>query len=161
MYDARVIANELLKTAWQSDLDLTQLDVQKICYFLNGHHIVDHGLPMILTEFEAWKHGPVQRSLREAFKRFGDGPITEMAVAFDPIRRKPRELPSIESNSVKDTIERYLPRYLRIPAHELVGITHRRGTPWQITMVLAESTANIGMKIATETIAKNFEGLSA
>ena len=161
MYDARVIANELLKTAWQMDLDMTQLDVQKICYFLNGHHIVDHGAPMILTEFEAWTHGPVQRTLYDAFKRFGDGPITEMAVAFDPIRRKPRELPSIESNSVKDTIERYLPRYLCIPAHELVGITHRRGTPWQITMTLAETTVNIGMKIATETIAKNFEGLSA
>lgn len=161
MYDARVIANELLTMAWHSDRDFTQLDIQKLCYFMNGHHLVDHGYPMIDTEFEAWRHGPVQKSLYDSFKKFGDGPITELATAFDPIRRIARALPEISSNSVQDTIQKYLPLYLEIPAHELVGITHRRGTPWQITLENAETAANIGMRISTSTIAANFEGLSA
>jgi uncharacterized phage-associated protein len=161
MYDARVIANELLKMAWEVDHDMTQLDIQKICYFMNGHHLLDHGTPMISTEFEAWQHGPVQKALYDSFKRFGDGPITELATAFDPIRRKARTLPEITSNSIRATIEKYLPRYLGIPAHELVGITHRRGAPWQITIENAKAAANIGMIITTSTIAAHFEGLQA
>lgn len=161
MYDARVIANELLKMAWHMDRDLTQLDIQKISYFMNGHHLIDHGEPLISTEFEAWKHGPVQQSLYDSFKRFGSGPITELATAFDPIRRRPKPLPEITSNSARDTLERYFERYLAIPAHELVGITHRRGTPWQVTLERAESSANIGMRISTKTVAENFEGLQA
>ena len=161
MYDARVIANELLKRAWHAHVDMTQLDIQKICYFLNGHHLVDHGSPMILDEFEAWPHGPVQRVLYNSFKRFGSEPITELAGAFDPIRRVRKMLPEITSNSVLDTIEKYLPRYIGIPAHELVGMTHRQGTPWQITRENAKHEANIGMRISTDTIVQHFEGVQA
>ncbi|MGR3438755.1 Panacea domain-containing protein [Salipiger abyssi] len=161
MYDARVIANELLRRAWREGADMSQLDVQKICYFMNGHHLVEHAQPMIATEFEAWKHGPVQRILYDSFKRYGDEPITELATAFDPIRRTHKALPEITSNSVLDTIEKHFLRYLSIPAHELVGITHRSGTPWQMTREDAEVSANIGMRISTDIIAANFEGFLA
>ncbi len=138
---------------------MTQLDVQKICYFMNGHHLVDHGVPMIATEFEAWDHGPVQRLLYDSFKRFGREPITELATAFDPIRRKAKGLPEITSNSVVDTIEKYLGMYIGIPAPELVGgITHRRDTPWQITRAKAEDVPNIGMRISNAVIQEHFEG---
>lgn len=161
MYDARVIANEILQLAWKRGSDLTQLDVQKICYFLNGHHLIDHGEPMIKTEFEAWRHGPVQPVLYNSFKKFGDGPISDLATAFDPVKRITRPLPRVSRNSVRATIEVYFERYAKIPAHELVGMTHRRGTPWQITLQEAETSANIGMKIATLTIQNHFEGLRA
>lgn len=116
---------------------------------------------MIASEFEAWQHGPVQRVLYDSFKRFGDGPISELATAFDPIRRIAKPVPEITSNSVRSTIEKYFNRYADIPAHELVGITHRSGTPWYITRKSAETSANIGMRIATSTIRENFEGLVA
>lgn len=161
MYDARAVANEILRQAWQAGFAPTQLDIQKITYFMNGHHIVDHGTPMINTEFEAWQHGPVQKVLYDAFKRFEGEPITQLATAFDPIRRTNRSLPDIKSNSVADTIAKYLPRYIDIPAPELVGMTHRRGTPWQITIDAARTSANIGMRISNALIAEHFEGLKA
>jgi len=161
MYDARVVANEVLTIGWKRGYQFSQLDIQKICYFLNGHHLLDHGVPLIKTDFEAWRHGPVQPLLYESFKRWGDSPISELATAFDPIRRQHKALPAITNNSARDTIEKYLDRYAVIPAHELVGITHRAGTPWQITRKIAESASNIGMIIDRNIIVQHFEGLNA
>lgn len=159
MYDARIIANEVLRRGWQMDRHFTQLDIQKICYFLNGHHLIDHGHPMIKTDFEAWRHGPVQRSLYDSFRKFGDEPITDLATAFDPIKRQVKELPLVTSNSVQHTIAKYLDRYASIPAHELVGLTHRQNTPWDVTRTLAKEKSNLGMIISTDTILRHFEGL--
>ncbi len=159
MYDARVIANEVLEQAWQAGHDLTQIEIQKICYFLHGHHLMDHGQPLISSEFEAWDFGPVQRSLYDSFKKFGREPIPELATAFDPIRREKKDLPSIEHNSVRETIAKYLPVYLDIPAFELVEMTHRPGTPWTETQRHAQTSANIGMRIDNKLIVENFEGL--
>lgn len=159
MHDARVVANEILTVGWKRGYQFTQLDIQKICYFLNGHHLLEHGVPLIKSDFEAWKHGPVQPSLYDCFKRWGDEPINELATAFDPIKRQPKPLPSISANSARDTIENYLDRYAEIPAHLLVGITHRPESPWAITRKVAESAANIGMIIDSAVILKHFEGL--
>ncbi|MBO6789504.1 MAG: DUF4065 domain-containing protein [Dinoroseobacter sp.] len=157
MYDPRVIANHVLEEAWNRDIDLTQVDIQKIVYFLNGHHLVEHGTPMVEGEFEAWEYGPVQRILLDSFRRFEDGPITEFAVAFDPIRRKRKTLPSISSNSVSETIDRFLDDYLEMGAFDMVDITHDENTPWSVTMQEAKHSANIGMRISSELIRERFE----
>lgn len=159
MYDARVVANEVLKAAWQTGYDVTQIDLQKICYFLHGHHLIEHGQPLINSTFEAWRHGPVQRSLYNQFKKFGAQPITELATAFDPIKRRAKELDPITANSARVTIETYLPKYLGIPSFELVEMTHMPGTPWFLTRLEAESSANIGMRIANSVITEHFEGV--
>lgn len=159
MYDARVIANTILDRAWELGEDVTQIDIQKICYFLHGHHIKEHGKPMIKTEFEAWGYGPVQRVLYSSFKNFGDQPITSKAVAFDPIRRVKKELPEVLDNAVRNTIEEHLPKYLGLPSFSLVKMTHEADTPWSITMRDADSTVNLGMRISDKVIADNFEGI--
>ncbi len=159
MYDARAVANYVLERAWEAGYDLTQIDIQKICYFLHGHHLVEHGAPLISTEFEAWDYGPVQRVLRGSFKKFGDQPIRELASAFDPIRRVKRELPKISDNAAIDTIEKHLPLYLDVPSFELVEMTHQPGTPWSQTMEDAKVRVNVGMRIENQTIAERFEGI--
>jgi uncharacterized phage-associated protein len=159
MYDARVIANAVLERAWRLGYEITQIDIQKICYFLHGHHLQDHGRPLISSEFEAWDYGPVQRTLYASFREFGDQPITKLAVGFDPVRRQAKPLPAIADNSAIDTLENHLPTYLGMPSFELVNITHAAGTPWSITMHDAKSSVNVGMRIADETIAKHFEGI--
>lgn len=159
MYDARVIANAVLERAWRLGFEVTQIDIQKVCYFLHGHHLRDHGRELISTEFEAWEYGPVQRVLYSSFKDFGDQPITRYATAFDPVRRVPKPLPTLSENAAIDTLERYLPMYLEFDSFELVDLTHEPNTPWSITMRDAKTSANIGMRIANETIAKHFEGV--
>lgn len=158
--DARLVANEILKRSWEMGFEPTQLDVQKISYFLHGHHLMDHGEPMIKTEFEAMQYGPVQAVLLDAFRKWGEEPIRELAKRFDPVRRTYHALDRIEDNSVSATIDKYLAQYLEVPTFVLVDITHASGTPWSQTMQAARRSVNIGMKISDDLITKFFEGRS-
>lgn len=156
--DARIIANEVLRRAWALGFEPTQIDVQKICYFLHGHHLKDHGAAMIRTEFEAYQYGPVQSVLLESFRKWGDEPIGELARKFDPVKRVHVDLPAIEDNAIMDTIDRYVEDYLAMPSFLMVDITHAKGTPWSRTMDAAKNSVNIGMRITNEMIGSFFEG---
>lgn len=159
MIDARIIANEILARAWDRGLQLTQIDIQKIMYFLHGHHLIEHGRPLIKSEFEAWEYGPVQRIVYDEFKRFGDEPITALAEKFDPIRRTKSAFSRLTENAAISTIENHLYKYFEIPSFTLVDITHRPGTPWSRTIEAATTHANVGMRIKDEMIRSHFEGL--
>lgn len=158
-YDARVIANEILERAWEAGFEPTQIDVQKITYFLHGHYLIEHGQPLVATDFEALHYGPVQRTLLDSFRKFGDEPIRELAVKFDPVRRVSHALPKVRENSVIEVIEKYLPVYLEIPSFDLVDMTHAGGTPWSKTMQDAKIAVNIGMRISNDLIRTCFEGV--
>ncbi|RUW55477.1 DUF4065 domain-containing protein [Mesorhizobium sp. M1A.F.Ca.ET.072.01.1.1] len=161
MFDARLIANEILHRAWAEQLEVTQIDMQKILYFLHGHHLLEHGQPLIKSEFEAWDFGPVQRSVYDAFKGFGDQPITELAQKLDPVKRLTSPFPKLVDNAAVATIERHLYKYLEIPSFALVDITHQPGTPWSRTIESAKSHVNVGMRIKNDLISTYFEGLKA
>ena len=158
-YDARAIANEILIRAWESGFEPTQIDVQKISYFLHGHHLLEFGEPLIASEFEALHYGPVQRSLLDSFRKFGEEPIRELAQRFDPVKRVTIDIPRIRDNAVTQLVEKYLPVYLMIPSFELVDITHAAGTPWSRTVNLAKNAVNIGMRISNDLIRTHFEGV--
>jgi uncharacterized phage-associated protein len=161
MYDARQIANEILLRAWDEDVRPTQLDLQKITYFLHGHHLIDHRTPLIATPFEALHHGPVQRVLLDVFRKWGDEPIAELAMRFDPVRRTYHDLPRVMDNAAVSTIEKYLDRYLETPTFAMVDLTHRPGTPWSETMRQARNVVNMGMRISDDLILSRFEGLTS
>lgn len=159
MFDARIIANEVLTRAWEEGLELTQIDVQKILYFLHGHHLTEYGQPLIKTEFEAWDFGPVQRTAYDEFREFGELPITSLAQKFDPVKRTTTALPKLTDNAAISTIENHLSKYLEIPSFTLVDITHSPGTPWSRTIESSKAHVNIGMRIKNDLIVSYFEGL--
>lgn len=159
MYDARSLANAVLERAWDVGRELTNLDLQKIVYFMHGHFLVEYGEPLIKTEFEAWDYGPVQSTLYHALKRYGREPVEEPIIGFDPVRRQPRALPLVEDPRAIDVLDRHLENYMHLPASVLVDITHGPGTPWTTTREDSENAINIGMKISDSRIRERFEGL--
>ncbi len=160
MYDARQIANEILRRAWENDLEITQLQINKLVYFLHGHHIRKFGTPLVEDEFQAWQRGPVHTCLRQAFKKYGDRPIEELAMRFNPVTRVESEFEPVLSNQALSIINEYLDFYLNYTAGQLVEITHAAETPWSKTMENASNQINIGMKIRNSLIAERFEGLN-
>ena len=160
MFDARIIANEILKRAWERNLKLAHSDIQKITYFLHGHHLKDYGVPLVDSEFEAWDSGPVQSKLYNAFGESGDKPVDQLAMKFNPVKRTYSELPPLEDADAKVTIDKYLTRYLEIPGHALADMTHEAGTPWSETIERARDYVNIGMRISNDLIRSDFEGVS-
>lgn len=158
-YDARQVANEVLLQAWERGYEPTQIDIQKVTYFLHGHHMQDFGAPLVATEFEALHYGPVQRSLLDCFRKYGEEPIRELAQKFNPVTRKYTDFQRIGDNTVLTTIDRYLDIYLGHSSFDLVNMTHAKGTPWSLTVERAKDAVNIGMRISNDLIRSCFEGV--
>ena len=161
MIDPRIVANAVLDRAAAEGRAVTNLDLQKIVYFLHGHYLVRHHRPLVEGEFEAWPYGPVHRVLYDAFRGYNDTPIEGRASAFDPIRRRPRELPPLDDSDAIALIDEVLGHYLDMPTFSLVELTHGPGTPWSRTVEAAEKRVNVGMRISDDTIARYFEGTAA
>lgn len=158
MQDARVIANAILDRAVEYGRPMTNLDLQKILYFMHGHFLRRHGRPLTNTEFEAWPYGPVNKVAYDAFKGFNDTPIDTRAVSFDPVRRVQRDLPELTDGDVLGLLDDFLEYYFDMHTYLLVEFTHQPGTPWFETIEQSKRRPNIGMRIANELILARFEG---
>ncbi len=160
MFDARIIANFILDRADEQGRQVTNLDLQKLLYFVHGHYLVRFRKSLVFDEFEAWTYGPVHRTVYDAFKHYDDTPIDSHASAYDPIRRQRRALPDLTDESVIEVMDSVLVRYLDMPTYLLVQLTHAEGTPWSLTVSAAERRPNVGMKIPNQLIEDCFEGSS-
>lgn len=49
----------LEESARTSRPEVSTMKLQKICYFVQGWHLVINGYPMFTEDFYAWKYGPV------------------------------------------------------------------------------------------------------
>lgn len=158
MHDARIVANVILDRAEEFGRALSNLDLQKIVYFMHGHYLRKTGRPLVSPEFEAWTYGPVSKVVYDAFKRFEDGPIDDRATAFDPVRRMTSALPPLTDSDALTVLDESLSYYLDMPTYLLVEITHQPGTPWFEVVESAKDRPNVGMKIPDDLIQERFEG---
>ena len=156
--DSRIIANAVLDRADAKGRAITNLDLQKIVYFLHGHFLKRHHRALVQGAFEAWPYGPVHRVLYDAFKSYNDTPIDGRGTAFDPIRRTSRELSPLEDRDAIAILDEVLDFYLDMPTYSLVQLTHGEGTPWSRTVDESERRVNLGMRIPGSLIAEYFEG---
>src|SRR5262245_10857739 len=61
---------------------LTNMKLQKLCYYAQGLFLAEQGNPLFPEDFQAWNYGPVCPSLYQRFRRFEwrqiDDAITEL-----------------------------------------------------------------------------------
>ena len=71
-YAALTIAKWFI--AWADEFEeavLSNLKVQKLLYYAQGHHLADTGTPLFRDDIQAWSHGPVVPSVYHELKYFG------------------------------------------------------------------------------------------
>lgn len=73
---ATEVADYLVQLAARDGVELDQLKLQKILYFIQGWSLSSYGKPAFTGEIEAWRHGPVVRSVYDKFRKYGRQPIT-------------------------------------------------------------------------------------
>lgn len=66
MADIRDVAKWFL-----SKESMTNLKLQKLCYYAQAWHLALNGTPLVNTYFEAWVHGPVSPVLYQQYKQWG------------------------------------------------------------------------------------------
>jgi len=111
------------KTACElSDWSLTNLALHKLLYLSHMEFLGETGgEPLISTNFEAWKYGPVIAPLYHRVKIYGSRPIPD-------IFRVTRNMRLREHAAIAATIEKYGDR----TPGELVELTHRPEGAWSL-----------------------------
>lgn len=122
-YRALDIAEWFLAWAEDADADISNLKLQKLLYYAQGHYLARFGRPLFSDEIQAWAHGPVIPDLYHSFKGYGRGPIDSAQV----VRR------GFSWDDYKD-VEQFLmdiwDRYGSLAAWTLREKTHRE-SPWR------------------------------
>lgn len=118
--DAKAAANYLVYVMNDAFDDLTNMKINKLLYFAQGHYLKKYGEPMFQDRIEAWEHGPVVPDVYTAYKAYGDRPIK----AYD----------EAAAGNVAPEAEEILydvaRTYGRYTASALRSMTHVVGSPW-------------------------------
>ncbi|WLE26409.1 Panacea domain-containing protein [Xylella fastidiosa] len=128
-YLPTIIANDFLQKASQEGRALTPLQVLKLVYLAHGWCLGVHRQPLIDEPVEAWRAGPVIRSLYNAIKQYGSNAITERL----PVRwfSWGRAL-KIDATAAAILASVWV-TYRRYGGVELAEITCAEGSPWWTT----------------------------
>lgn len=132
MKKVSAVANEFL----DKSSEISVLKLVKLCYIAQGFSLAVLDRPIFNDDrIEAWRYGPVVPSIYHEFKHFKKGSITEKSKFltlnndFDFIE----ETPELTDENDKKIVEIVWNMYGKFSAGELVNLTHKEGTPWDLT----------------------------
>lgn len=146
-YPALAVANYFIDAARLEAEEMTQMKLQKLVYIAQGWHLAISGEPLISDNIEAWKFGPVIRSLHSASSPYGRSTIRE------PLR--PLFHPTNAPLEVRDELTlRFLSQvwsiYKKYSAFQLSMMTHQPDSPWSQTYTTHESGSVIKVPVIKE-----------
>lgn len=145
-YDARLIADWFLLRADRDGKQLTQMKLQKLVYIAHGWYLGLTGRPLISDPVEAWKFGPVIRSLYRYFADYGANPIPTPGGTIAQIDQETERF-----------LEAIWDRYKDYDAIDLSAMTHAPNTPWSQSYVSSGQPA----VIPSNRIADHYRHLAA
>ena len=148
------IANYFLKLAKEKDKPVSPLKLQKLLYFAHGWYLALEGKPLLKESIQAWRYGPVVRSIYDEFRDFKNQPITRLAGTEDFIRTF---LDSKEIKRIGSFLNSVWEVYGTHSAYELSGLTHREGTPWRKVYDECDGLIPFGQSIPNEDIKTHFD----
>ena len=118
--DAKTVANYMIYIMSDAFDDLTNMKINKLLYYAQGHYLNKFGKPLFDDKIEAWDHGPVVPAVYHAYKGYGDNPI------------KNYDQSSISQITpvIEDLLFNVARKYGKYTASALRNKTHAIGTPW-------------------------------
>ncbi len=73
-FRARDIARWFIAWAENVDAEVSNLKLQKLLYYAQGHRLGATGEPLFSDPIQAWAHGPVVAEVYHAYKEESDRP---------------------------------------------------------------------------------------
>jgi uncharacterized phage-associated protein len=157
MYEARKICNFLIARRDTHKFPLTNLRLNKLLYFIHGWGLTSRADGLVRNHFLAWTHGPVVRPVYDAFKPFGDDPITEPAKYLDYITGQNRAV-AYDDIAPDDAtvIDRVFRSYDRFTTGQLVTMSHMVGGPWHTVYSAWAKDNRLNLRIPNGIIRAHF-----
>lgn len=120
LYSATQIAHYIIDKCTHDDHPISNLQLQKILYFLQGNHYRKYGAPLFLDDIYAWPYGPVVPEVYDEFCSNGAAPICDLY--------EPSEL--IIDDKTKTILDTQIIHYREKSVWALVEESHISGGPW-------------------------------
>lgn len=74
-FSAVNVSNNILKRAFDEGVPVSPMKLQKILYFVASEYAKRSNAPLLSEQFQAWRYGPVVRSVYDEYRSFGAAPI--------------------------------------------------------------------------------------
>ncbi|MCY4491011.1 MAG: DUF4065 domain-containing protein [Thaumarchaeota archaeon] len=135
---AHHISDYLLATAkLDYNMNLDQLQLNKLCYLVNGFTLRERDDPAYYNNVEAWKYGPVVPEVYVMYKIYGDKPITQLDMCRtsldnqEDVLSRWENLVGIMGTELASISSGVLKEYGQYTGYELVSMMHKNKTPWK------------------------------
>ena len=139
MPSATAVANFFVELGVSEGCPVTQLKLQKLVYYSYAWFIAKHGHALFEQEIEAWKHGPVVRSVWQAFNKYKSDPISEPATSLESVAGKLRfVIPNVDDEHV-EFLRAIWNTYAKYSAIQLSNMTHAADEPWAAIRAFANT----------------------
>lgn len=134
--NAQAVANCLLDLAKKENSEIRPLRMVKLVYITHGFSLALYDKVAVDETVEAWRYGPVVPSIYHEFKEYGRGPIMKKAIVtdFDSEGLINKIItPSLIDEEIKKVAGFVWSYYKVFNDTELIDITHKKGTPWDLS----------------------------
>lgn len=105
------------------------LKIEKLVYLCYADHLVKTGEKLFLDPIYAFEKGPVVKSVYDEFHK----KIGPLPGKYDRLSIKSRILYADNGIDKKNTADSILKKYADMSSQKLILLTHRKGSPWDIT----------------------------
>lgn len=119
-YLSASIANAFLNLSFRDAQAISPMKIQKLLYLAHGYSLAVFDEPLLNEQFQAWKFGPVVKSVYHVCKHFGGGEI-DLFLSHGPLPEDSR------ANAIIDYV---WTTYGEKAATALSKWTHEKGGPW-------------------------------
>lgn len=144
--NALSVANYFIDLAQKDNKPIHLLGLVKRVYIAHGFALALLGRGLLDSRFdkvEAWRYGPVIPSVYHSFKQYRTKEIKEKTVVmeWDAVKKEPLfETPILTKNDEKAIVMMVWQRYSAFKDGELVDLTHKKGSPWDICFEEGKNT---------------------
>lgn len=153
--DPRTLSNLILDVADAAGVEISNLALNKILYFVHALYLAETGEPLVHAKIEAWQYGPVFREVYHQFKNCDRSPIRQRATTLNLETGEYEKAEYCLEQREYDKIRDIALPYIRMRPGKLVDLSHEPDGPWHKAWFY-DGEVNPGMEITDEAIQSYF-----
>ncbi|MCQ9618423.1 MAG: DUF4065 domain-containing protein [Candidatus Phytoplasma pruni] len=119
------VVNFLLKHFDTDKYKITNMKINKLLYYIQGHYIAKYNEPLFLEPIEAWMFGPVIAHIYGEFFNFVNNPIPNNYICEGKTGNEINQ-------EIQEFIKKTLNNYINLSSYDLSVKTHNE-KPWKNT----------------------------
>jgi len=151
------VCNAVIEICSDRNIVLDKIKTLKLMYLCHGWHLAKYNRPLVRELFVAWKFGPVSKPAYDSMRQFEKVippyyTLESKNWTTGKFEKKPHNIVNEKINLIIEVCE----FYGKLSSWELVDLTHKPGSPWDIVWNARDTTSRAGFFISNDAIRSYF-----